>query len=316
MLNLRLGGLVAATHTPFRADGALNLAVVEAQAAHLQEHEITAAFIGGTTGESHSLLLEERQALTQCWLEVTRGSRLGVVVHVGSNCLGEARALAVQAERLGARAIAALAPSYFKPRTLAALLEWCAQIAGAAPATPFYFYDIPALTGVSLPMPEFLEQAADRIPTLAGLKYTNSNLMDYQLCLHACEGAFDMLWGTDEALLAGLTLGARGAVGSSYNFAAPIYRRLLAAFARGDWENARREQFASVQLISLLYRYGYPGAAKAVLDMLGIDVGPARPPQENLSRPQKDRLRADLERLGFFDWITPPGPGGAGDAHR
>jgi N-acetylneuraminate lyase len=64
-------------------------------------------------------------------------------------------------------------------------------------------------------MPEFLAQARDRIPTLAGIKFTNSDLMAYQLCLHADGGRFDVPYGTDEWLLAALALGAQGAVGSS-----------------------------------------------------------------------------------------------------
>ena len=95
-----------------------------------------------------------------------------------------------------------------------------------------------------------------------------------------------------------------GGVGSSYNFAAPIYVRLMAAFERGDLETARREQFRSVQLIELLAGVGYMAAAKAVMGFLGVDVGPARLPHANLTAEQNAKLRTDLERLGFFEWLT------------
>ena len=132
-----------------------------------------------------------------------------------------------------------------------------ADIAGAAPALPFYFYDIPTLTGVHLSMPDFLEIAARQVPTLAGIKFTNCDLMAYQKCLHVADGLFDMPWGVDEALLAAPACGAVGAVGSSYNFAAPLYNRLIAAFVRGDLDAARAEQYRSVQLIELLASFGY-----------------------------------------------------------
>ena len=299
-----LHGFVAATHTPFKTDGSLNLAIVERQAAHLIQQKIPVAFIGGSTGESQSLPVEERRALATRWFEVVRGSELNVVVHVGSNCLDDARSLAAQAEQLGAAAISALAPSYFKPRTLGDLIDSCARIAAAAPATPFYFYDIPALTGVHFPMPDFLAQAPERIPTLAGLKFTNADLMSFQLCLHADGGRFDIPYGSDEWILAAFALGAKGAVGSSYNFAAPVYQRLLAAFERGDLETARTEQMRSVQLIKVLAGYGYLGAAKAAMKMLGVDVGPARLPNGNPTPEQAARLRSELEQLGFFDWIA------------
>jgi N-acetylneuraminate lyase len=303
---VKLHGLVAATYTPFKADGSLNLAAVEAQAAQLLENQVPVAFIAGTTGESHSLRVEERRQLAERWMRVARGTDLRIVVHVGTNCLPDARELAAHAERLGALAIAALAPSYFKPRDLESLVAWTAAVAGAAPHTPFYFYDIPVLTGVSLSMPEFLARAAEAVPTLVGLKFSNPDLMAYQLCLRAAGGRFDVPWGTDECLLAALAVGGRGGVGSTYNFAAPIYHRLLAAFARGDLDTARAEQFRSVQIVRTLAARGYMASAKALLNLLGVNVGPARLPHANLSPEQVAALRCELEQLGFFDWIRLP----------
>jgi N-acetylneuraminate lyase len=154
-------------------------------------------------------------------------------------------------------------------------------------------------------MPDFLEAAAERIPTLAGLKFTNSDLMAYQRCLRCCEGRFDVPWGCDEFLLAALALGGRGAVGSSYNFAAPLYLRLIEAFRKGDLAAAREEQFRSVCLIQWLARFGYMAAAKAVMEMLGIPVGPPRLPIVALAPGQTQELRRGLEQMGFFDWIDP-----------
>ena len=302
MTHIKLTGLVAATHTPFHADGSLNLAAVERQAEHLLKNTIAFAFIGGSTGESHSLSLDERRQLAERWLDVARGTDLQVIVHVGSNCVMDAAALAAHAQKAGAVAIAALAPSYFKPKSVADLINCCAAIAAAAPETPFYFYDIPVLTGVSLSMPDFLAQGREKIPNLAGIKWTNSDLYSYQLCQHV-PGGFDLPWGNDEYLLAALALGAVGAVGSTYCFAAPVYHRLLKAFAAGDLAAARKEQFRSCQLVQTLASYGYMGAAKATMKMLGVDVGPARLPNGNLTPGQIGKLRSELEVLGFFEWI-------------
>lgn len=298
-----LQGLVAAAHSPFHEDGSLNLAVVEQQAAHFLKCNIGTIFICGTTGECHSLSLEERRALAQRWFEVTRSTALKIVVHVGSNCLADARALAAQAEALGALSISALAPSYFKPRSLDALIACCADVASAAPETPFYFYDIPALTGVSFPMVEFLARAPERIPTLAGLKFTNPDLMAYQFCLRADNGRWDIPFGVDEHLLGAMAMGAKGAVGSGFNFAAPVYHRLLKAFAAGDLAAAREEQFRGAQLVRLLGGFGYLPAAKAVMSLLGVPVGPARLPETNLTPGQREELRCKLEKLGFFQWV-------------
>ena len=98
-------------------------------------------------------------------------------------------------------------------------------------------------------------------------------------------------------------MGAKGAVGSGFNFAAPVYNRLLSAFARGDIAAARDEQFRGVQLIRLFSSPGYMAAAKATMGMLGVNVGPARLPNSNLTLNQVTQLRRELETMGFFDWI-------------
>jgi N-acetylneuraminate lyase len=113
-----------------------------------------------------------------------------------------------------------------------------------------------------------------------------------------------MPFGMDEMLLAALALGATGAVGSSYNVAAPISNRIVAAFERGDLTTAQQEQFRSVQLIETLARYGYMAAAKATMGFLGVDVGSPRLPNASLSPERQIQLRGDLERLGFFDWVA------------
>ncbi len=302
-MTLKLRGLVAATHTPFDADGQLNLTAVARQAEHLYRDGVNTVFVGGSTGESHSLTVEERLALARRWSEIVRGSKLQLVVHVGSNCLADARLMAAQAQSLGAAAIAALAPSHFKPRSLDVLVACCAEIAGAAPSVPFYFYDIPALTGVQFSMPEFLAVASEQIPTLTGIKFSNADLMAYQRCLHAQDGRFDIPWGVDEYLLAALAVGAVGGVGSSYNFAAPLYCRMMAAFSRGDLAAARAEQYRSVQLIALLTEFGYLAAAKAVMGFLGVEVGLARLPHANLTVEQVSSLRRRLDDLNFLDCV-------------
>ena len=303
-MTMKLTGLVAAAHTPFKADGSLNLAVVEKQAAHFLKNKVNVAFIGGSTGESHSLNIEERKQLTKRWMAVAKGTKLKVIVHVGSNCLVDCRTLAAHAQKAGALAVSALAPSYFKPKSVATLVDCCSQIAGSASELPFYYYDIPALTGVTLSMPEFLTQAREKIPNLAGIKWTNPDLFTYQLARRV-PGNFDLPWGNDEYMLAALALGATGAVGSSFCFAAPIYHRIMKAFAAGKMEQAREEQYRSALLIKTVAGCpaGYMGAAKAIMGMLGVPVGPARLPNTTPTPEQTAILRSDLEQLGFFDWI-------------
>ena len=129
MSAFKFSGLCTATHTPFHADGSLNLDAVGPQAAYLRGNGITSVFIGGTTGESSSLTAAERAALNDRWAVVGPEHGIDVIVHVGANCLTEAAQLAAHAERNRAKAVSMIAPSYFKPRTLGDLVASCAMVA-------------------------------------------------------------------------------------------------------------------------------------------------------------------------------------------
>ena len=101
-----------------------------------------------------------------------------------------------------------------------------------------------------------LRRAADRVPTLVGVKYTAPTTNEFQTLQALDEGRFDILHGRDEMLLAGVVSGAAGAVGSTYNFAAGLYHRMIAAVDRGDLREARRCQALSVAMIRIILGCG------------------------------------------------------------
>jgi N-acetylneuraminate lyase len=109
-------------------------------------------------------------------------------------------------------------------------------------------------------------------------------------------------WGTDEALLGALATGARGGVGSTYNWAPRLYTRLTDAFTRGDLAEARRLQSISIAMVDAIGATGFMGTAKALMCRLGVPVGPARAPLGNPTPAQVDALVARLEALGFSEW--------------
>ena len=144
--------LIAATFTALNPDGSLNLGAIDRQASILLEDGVAGAFICGTTGEGPSLSTAERIQVAERWRTTVRSGSLKVIVHVGHNSLPESVSLARHAATIGADAISTVAPNYFKSQSVDDLLAFCIPVAKAAPALPFYFYEIPSLTGVSVPM--------------------------------------------------------------------------------------------------------------------------------------------------------------------
>jgi N-acetylneuraminate lyase len=295
--------LIAAPHTPFDAEGQLHHPAVAQQARLLAANGVAGVFIGGSTGEYASLTVDERRRLAEAWVEAARPVGIDVIVHVGCNAQPDAIELARHAGTLPVKAIASLAPCYFRPQGVEELVDCFAPIA-AETSLPFYFYDIPSMSGVSLPTVDFLRRAASRIPTLRGVKFTNPDLAQFQECRHFDGGRYDILFGCDEHLLAGYALGATGAVGSTYNFAPRLYHQLVAAWDRGDVADARRLQFESVRIVRCLQGYGYMAAAKSLMAHCGVDCGPVRAPLRRLTDAQRLELGKQLREQDLWQHLA------------
>lgn len=296
-------GLVAAPFTAFGPDGSLALDVIDQQAAALAGAGVRGVFVCGTTGEASSLTTQERMQVAERWVAAA-GERLEVIVHAGHNSLVEAARLAAHAAAAGASAVAAVPPSFHRPASLAALVDCAAEVAAAAGGLPFFYYHVPDHTGVRLPMPEFLQAARKAVPGFAGIKFTDGDLVEYGRCLDAAGEDLEIFFGRDELLLAALALGARSAVGSTYNFLAPLYQRLAGALDRGDLATARRLQALVRDSIGVALAAGGLPALKALAGMLGPDCGPCRLPLVTLDPAQRTALHADLERVGLFDELA------------
>jgi N-acetylneuraminate lyase len=264
----------------------------------LERNQVVGAFINGSTGEGVSLTLKEKRKTTERWAEMGRTKKTVKVINlVGGTCYKECIESAQHSAENGVDAIAILAPYYFKPAGARQLAEFCALIAESVPEMPVYFYHIPVLTGSNIAMFDFLKEASPIIPNLAGIKYTHEDFMDFLSCMNFENGRFDMLWGRDENLLSALVLGAKGGIGSTFNYAAPLYNQLIDAFNRGDLAEAGKLQQMSIDMIRLLGKYGGIATGKAYMRYIGMECGEFRLPVQNMSSIKYKEFVDDVQAL-------------------
>ncbi len=269
---MRTTGLISAVPTAFREDGSVDFKAIGPLAEHLCRIGCAGVFVNGTTGEGMSLTVEEREKCLSEWRRVLPADRK-LFAHVGHNCLEDAKRLARHARETGADAVAAVAPSFFKPAGIEGVTQWCEQVAAAVPDLPFYFYYMPAFTGTVLSVTRFLEAAEPRIPNLAGVKYTYETLADFMEASRLENGRYDLLWGRDEMLLAAWSMGARAATGSTFALASPLYLELIAAFECGDMETAQAAQASAIALIRAMAATGnFFAALKQGLQDQGLPI--------------------------------------------
>ncbi len=293
--------LIAAPFTIMDSKGDPDYQIIDRYIEHLVASGVSGVFVCGTTGEGSSLTTEERKEQLEAWV-YHAGNRLRVICHVGGNSVRQCRELAVHAAQTGAYAVATLSPFFFRPATAGELTAFLSEVAMVVPDLPFYYYHIPSLTHVYIPVIRLLEEVHGLIPNFAGVKYTHSDQFDMQQCIAYGSGKYEILNGFDESLICGLSLGVRSAVGSTYNYMAGVYQAIDEAFISCDMERARELQQYAVKVVGVLSRYGGAvRAGKAIMAMIGIDCGPCRLPIPPFNEDELEGLRRDLNGVGFFE---------------
>lgn len=300
MVKKKIEGLISAPFTPFHSNGELNLDLIPSYYALLKANNVTGAFICGSTGEGVSLTFDEKVTVMEKWAALTKDDAdFSLMMFLGGTNIKECRQLATASESAGVDAISFTSPFYFKPANVQQLAQCCAEVASAAPNTTFYYYHIPVLTGGNYAMIDLLKEVDTLVPTFRGIKYTHEDFMDFLSCLNFNNRKYDMLWGRDENMLSALVLGAKGAVGSTYNYAAPLYHDLIAAFERGDFEEANALQQKSIDMITLLGKYGGISTGKAYMKLVDLDCGTFRLPVKNMNAKQFEAFKTDVAAIGF-----------------
>ena len=128
--------------------------------------------------------------------------------------------------------------------------------------------------------------------------------MEFQQCRAAQDGRFDILWGLDEELIGALAVGARGAVGSTYNYAATLYYRMIDAFRAGDLSTAQDCALDSVRLVEQLKEFGTLPGGKALMSLHGVDCGDPLPPVASLAPEKKRELLERVRGLGIIESVA------------
>lgn len=342
-------GLCAANFQAFTASGAVDTAAVAAHAANLRAQKVTSVFACGTTGEGSKLSIAERKAMLEAWV-AAGGADLAVIAHVGAESLADAKDLAAHAAAAGAVAIGIIPPCYVKPGDVNGCVAWVEAVGAACPTLPVYYCawrawavgrarsqpprgarargrsppaplpsdHIPSMNSVHVRCDTLLAKVAaaqaespPRLRNFRGIKYSDADLHIYATCVASHGGRFDILYGKDEQALGALAMGAKGFIGSTYNYIGRVAAGMIASFAARDMDAASAAQRKIQRVVDLLLASGDFGPAgcnvgKAILEarIAGAawagPAGPVRLPGAPVADAAK--LRAALTELGFFEW--------------
>lgn len=183
---------------------------------------------------------EERKAVTLGWLAARAkvglsSDTFAIVVVVGFESIKASREQAALCEQAGVDGIVVMAPTFNKPNNAVEVVDFLADVASAAPRTPFLYYHFPEKTGCSVPAHSVVQEAwssPSRLPTFVGLKFTSSDVIDYGLmCDMDTEQKLVLLPGYEVSLLSLINYHAQrdslGFVGVSVSVLGHVLHRIV-----------------------------------------------------------------------------------------
>ena len=280
-------GLFSALLTPFNEDGSINFDSLEKLVEFNLQNGIDGFYVGGSTGEGLLLSPEDRMQFFECVKKANKG-RATLIAHVGTICTLDAIKMAKKAEELEYDAISAVAPYYYG-FTLDAVLGYYNDIVNST-SLPMIIYNFPNSGGFSL-----TKEIANKLfenEKFIGIKHTSGDMFTLNQ-FKTLDREIVVYNGFDETLLAGLSMGADGAIGSTYNFMGKKFKKIMNCFNSGKIETAKALQNEANEIICEMIKYGVFQSEKAILTEMGIDMGQCRPP----FLPISDECRASMKKI-------------------
>lgn len=299
----KIEGLIVPVFTPLNASDEVDYAIIEKYARYIKKRNVQGVFVCGSSGEGMLLTIDERKRVAEAWAPYI-SDNFKLLVHISAANYKDARDLAIHAKDCGAFAISSMGPVFLQPKTVEDLVGYCSKIASAVPVLPFYYYHIPLRTNVNFRMIDFLKSAEEAIPNLAGLKFTNNNMMDMLQCIKYNSGKFDILHGPDEIFLCGLVIGAKGGISTTFNFISEVFRRIMDLFNQGKIDEAAGLQYFVSNTIDIISKFGGGiVAGKAIMELIGIPCGQCRLPLPQFPPESLKKMEEELAAINFFDYV-------------
>ena len=277
-------GIYPALLTPFNQHGEVNDSALTQLVEMNLKKEVDGFYVCGSTGEAFMLEDEERRHILEHVIDVNAG-RAKIIAHIGTISQDRAVRLAKHAEHAGADAVSSIPPFYYG-FDFDSIREYYFAIADAV-NIPVLIYNFPANTGVKLTLDNVSIFLKD--PRFLGVKHTSNDFYMLEQ-MKAIREDVTIFNGYDEMFLSGLVAGADGGIGSTYNFMAEKFKKIEASVQHGDLKTAQEIQHQANNIIRALIQVGVMPGEKAILEMMGIHMGPCLKPFHSVSKEEKKML--------------------------
>ena len=294
----RFAGIFTPLATPFTAGGSLDERALARNVEKYLRSPLTGLVVLGSNGEAPQLEESEADLAIKTVREAMPRDR-PLLAGTGRESTAATIAATERAASIGADAVLVRTPSFYKGQmTTDAFVKHYTQVADRSPV-PVLLYNVTIYTGVNL-LPEAVGILSQH-PNIAGIKETNSDMVQFGEYLARAADGFTVLAGSGATYFASLMLGAHGAILAVAGVAPDMCVAIFKAVRDGRIDDARRMNRELAPLSKLVgSTYGVPGL-KAALTLLGFEGGAPRPPLQPVGQQAVDVIRERLNELGLFE---------------
>ena len=290
-------GILPALITPHTDDGNINVPVLQDIVDYHIDKEVDGFYVCGSTGEGVYMSVAQRKLATEVTSKQING-RVPFIVHVGSMSLDDAIELAIHAQQHGAQGISSILPPSYN--TIESILRYYKALAASVPDLDF----IPYLLNPTINCVTLLRAVMEEVPTLAGSKYTGSNMVEFKELIKLGEDKWMMFSGMDEQCIYSKMMGSTGSIGSTLNYMPKAYKQIREYCDNRQYAEAQALQLDVNEVTNILIAHGFLGALKAVMTKLGFDCGEPRLPNLPISDAGRISLFEKLEQTKFDDLVS------------
>lgn len=283
-------GIYVASVTPFTSDDKVNPdALIRLMGRNLKEGA-AGFFLGGSSAECFLLSHEERLQVFEAASTYKDKTRL--IAHIGAIATKEVVQYAKEVKAMGYKYIAATPPLYygFTPSEICDYYYTIARESGL----PVIVYNFPGNTHRDFDLGNPLYRELFTSEAILGVKHTNQVVYQMERFMEL-NPKLEIYNGFDETMVAGMALGARASIGSTFNCMLPHYLKIYQAFLEGDLDGARDMQHKANNTMEAMCKVELIPAVKYLLKKQGYDCGPARAPFHNLTEEQKAYLDSVMD---------------------
>lgn len=253
-------------------------------------------YVGGNTGECLTLPTKTRKQMLETVVDANNGRGL-IMAHVGAGHLCEVLELLDHANNQKIDAVASLPPSLQKYYNAEEIIEFYKMLADKS-KYPVYAYVTPVL---NCDLTWFAEQVA-KIDNIAGIKISIPDYYSFGKITRINGGSLNVLNGPDETMICGLSRGADGAIGTTYNIVPKLAVEVYNAFKSGNMELARQKQDQLNSVIDIFIGHNI-GYWKAGLSVMGFDMGYTVAPAKPVTTEDLEVIKTKLNALGLLNNI-------------